>query len=694
MKYKYLIFVLCCIFFGSTSEIKADKYIDSIQSQIVELEKANLTDTVLNIRYELIKYVENSDYDLFLELTSQNIALAEKEKKNWALIDVYMELGEVFITKGIFGVALNNLNKAMSLAVNDEYKPYVGWINVAIGNAYSGMFNYSKSIEFYKSALKVFTETENVDGIGLAATDLGTSYKLLHDSENAEHYFKLGIEFREKLGNTIELGYCKMYYYEYKISQNQYSQAELDLKNLLNFSENSMEKDTDNFQYQEAMILQAEIITLMADCEKYKGNFTNEFQFLSRAAEIYKKLNDDLHVALIYNNIGNRYFENKKYELALEYADSALLVAKKSVILIEQANSLKLKADASYRLGKFKAASDFYIEQKTIHDSIYNSSVIQAISNVDVLMKTMEKEKNNQIISLKYEQDRKIHLLIIAVAVLFVLMILIYSLFLFRRYKNEQRMGLILIEKNQKISEQSIILEKINGELFLLNKSKDRFHSIIAHDLRSPACSIYSIIELLKDSYDSMTDEQIKVFIKNDYHNADDNLKLLDNLLAWSRIQGGHLDLSKSDFYINEVITEIIGPLKSMAELKNISLELANIEHVNVNADKEMISTVIRNLCTNAVKFTKGGQTIRIGAEKTNEMLEVWVKDQGVGIPKDKLVKLFDIDSEMQRKGTNNESGTGLGLQLCNEFIKLHGGKITVESEEGLGSRFAFNIPF
>lgn len=120
---------------------------------------------------------------------------------------------------------------------------------------------------------------------------------------------------------------------------------------------------------------------------------------------------------------------------------------------------------------------------------------------------------------------------------------------------------------------------------------------------------------------------------------------------------------------------------------------VGQIEHLQVYADKEMIMTVIRNFCTNAIKFTSNGKKIQIGINACEKSLEVWVLDNGIGIPEDKLDVLFNIDSQVQSKGTNDEPGTGLGLQLCYEFIKMHKGKITVESVEGEGSRFAFEIP-
>ena len=148
MKQKCLLAIFLSLYIAIPFLSKADGYCDSIKVVISQYEHQHLTDSVLNTRLELIKYVKESDYDLFLELAGQNIVLAQKHEKNWALIDVYMEMGEVLITKGIYSGALDHLNKAMNLAQTDEYKPYKGWISVAIGNAYNNMSNYKKKHGF------------------------------------------------------------------------------------------------------------------------------------------------------------------------------------------------------------------------------------------------------------------------------------------------------------------------------------------------------------------------------------------------------------------------------------------------------------------------------------------------------------------------------------------------------------------
>jgi signal transduction histidine kinase len=657
------------------------------------LEKQHLIDSVLNTRLELIKYVKESDYDLFLELAGQNIVLAQKHKKNWALVDIYMEMGEVLVIKGIYNGALDHLNKAMNLAESDEYKPYKGWINVAIGNAYNNMGNYNKCLQFYQSAFEIFKETGNTDGIGLAATNLANSYSLLNDPEKAEYYFKIGLEYREKLGNIVELGFTRMYYYDFKIKQGNYSEAESDLQALLNDLEKKSGLIANNFQVHEAKILQAEIYSLFSVCENHKGNVKDEFLYLQKALSTYKSIHDDLHLATIYNRIGKRYLQTGNYTKALQLADSAILFSKKSVVLTEQAHALNLKSGIYSRLKNPQAALDSYKAFKTISDSIYNRSVIQAISNVDVLTKTLEKEKNISILSLKLEQDRKLRFVIILVGIVFILLILLYVIMLLGRFKKEKQIGVMLKEKNRQISEQAASLQFLNQQLVQLNKSKDRFHSIIAHDLKSPIAAFYSIFDMLYQSYDQLSEEDRKSFIDMAYGEVQRILKLLDNLLTWSRIQGGNLTVNKSDFFIDEAIHEIVDSIRGMAELKDISFFIGHLDHLLIHADKEMIMTVIRNFCTNAIKFTPNGKKIQIGINASDSALEVWILDNGIGIPKDKLDVLFNIDSQVQSKGTNNEPGTGLGLQLCYEFIKMHDGKISVESVVGEGSRFAFDIP-
>ena len=597
------IFVIIIIVFSLDCTF-ADPNIDSIQNQIAQYEEKNLTDSVLNTRLELIKYVRNSDFELFLHLSNLNIELAKKENLNWGQIDAYMELSEVFISKGIFSTALKYLNEALKLAEIDEYRPYVGWVSISIGNAYEGMFSYNKAISFYQKAFNVFEETEDIDGMALSSTNIGNCYNELKDLDNARLYLTKGLEYWQQIDDPVNTDFVKMYLINLKISEGNYSEAEADLTELRKTIEKLLENNTDATLVNEANNLLSVVLWSLSDCENYLGNTKKSLTLLKHAVNLNKKTGNYINLSTIYNLLGNNYLVEKEYDLAILYADSAATMAKNEKIFIEEAKSYQLFSKIYSEINNPDKALIFYKQYKSINDSIYNNSVIQAISDVDVLVETLEKEKNNQILALKYEQERKNRITGFIGTILLIIIVSIFIFIILRRYKKEKKLSNQLIIKNGQIIEQSKNMEQLNNELSVLNKSKDKFHSIIAHDLKNPTATVFSLVNLLKQQYDESSDESRKELINMADDMAERTVKLLDNLLTWSRVQEGRLTVNYSNFIISDILNESIELSKRMAEAKGITLKLAKIENITLNADKEMITTVIRNLHTNAIKFS------------------------------------------------------------------------------------------
>ncbi|NQU84460.1 MAG: tetratricopeptide repeat-containing sensor histidine kinase [Mariniphaga sp.] len=668
-------------------------YIDSLQNLIAFYEKENLIGSVLNTRIELIKYVRYSDFELFLELSNSNLELAKKEGLNWAQIDVLMEMGEILISKGIFSEAIVTLNKALELAEIDEYRPYVGWVCISIGNAYEGLFSYQKAIYYYQRASQVLEETNITEGIALSASNIGNCYQELNELDKAEGYLNKGLQFRDSINDFVNWGYIKMYLAEIKINRGYYYEARAELKILEDFISKNIETSIDANQILEAQHLLSTIFWFTSDCEGYLNNKDEAVANLAKGISLSKKMNNFLNLANFYNLIGNIYLGEKEYDQALSFADSALALATNERSFIEEANSYLLYSNIYEESNNPNQAIQYYKKFKSVNDSIFNNSVVQAISDVDVLVQTIENEKNNQILELEVKQKQKT-ILITLIGGAFILMVIsVFVIVIARRFRKEKRLTKELTLKNEEIVQQSSNLEILNEELRKLNISKDKFNSIIAHDLKNPAATVFSLIDLLKGSYDEYPEENKKELIDMAHDMSDRTVKLLENLLVWSRIQDGRMEVKLTNFSISDVVKESLNLSKRMAEAKGVILKSAKMENLEINADKNMITTVIRNLHANAIKFTYTGKQIKSGVNKLDNSIEVWVQDEGIGIPKDKLENIFKIDSEIQRKGTNDEPGTGLGLQLCNEFIKMHNGKISVESEEGQGSRFAFYLP-
>jgi signal transduction histidine kinase len=226
-----------------------------------------------------------------------------------------------------------------------------------------------------------------------------------------------------------------------------------------------------------------------------------------------------------------------------------------------------------------------------------------------------------------------------------------------------------------------------------LNDTKDKFFSIIAHDLRSPFHNIVGfsnllVRDILEKDYAGI--ERFATIIQDSSERAMD---LLVNLLEWSRSQTGRMEFLPEMINFSQLTDNVIQLLHDSAENKGISIYTEAPVNLMVCADKAMLGTILRNLISNAIKYTRTGGQIVVKARQNNKELLVSVADNGVGIGNQEILKLFRIDQNQSTVGTQNEKGTGLGLILCKEFVGKHGGKIWVESEVGKGSTFCFAVP-
>jgi signal transduction histidine kinase len=227
-----------------------------------------------------------------------------------------------------------------------------------------------------------------------------------------------------------------------------------------------------------------------------------------------------------------------------------------------------------------------------------------------------------------------------------------------------------------------------------LNQSKDKFFSIMAHDIRNPLGSFMQLTSLLYDDYAEFTEEERLECIETIKNSANNLYSLLLNLLEWSRSQQGSINFNPEIYDLKSTIEDIFDLFSLTAEQKKITINNNLKKFLAVKYDPNLIKTVVRNLLSNAIKFTPEGGSIEIGLIEQPDCFCIFIKDTGLGIPQETIDKLFRIDTNViSSLGTNDETGTGLGLILCKEFIDKHKGKIWVESELGKGSTFYFTLP-
>jgi signal transduction histidine kinase len=242
-----------------------------------------------------------------------------------------------------------------------------------------------------------------------------------------------------------------------------------------------------------------------------------------------------------------------------------------------------------------------------------------------------------------------------------------------------------------KLAEEEIKLK--NELLQTINAEKDKFFSILAHDLKGPLSAFLGATQILTEEIQTMTLEEIKEITVSMKESATNIYGLLENLLEWSRLKRGIMDFKPETFNLKQNITASIEVLKESARKKKITISYSLPEDLTIYADSHMFNTVIRNLVSNAIKFTpKSGEISISTVAKKDNIVEVKICDTGIGISKELINKLFQLNEKTNRKGTEGEPSTGLGLLLCKEFIEKHGGKIWVESEAGKGSVFIFTI--
>jgi signal transduction histidine kinase len=339
--------------------------------------------------------------------------------------------------------------------------------------------------------------------------------------------------------------------------------------------------------------------------------------------------------------------------------------------------------------GDYKQALDNHIIYSQYIDSVVDKQKSDQIAQLEKQYETEKKEKEilqlqakQELTDIQLRKNKQLKLLGFVVA----LLLLLFVFFISKKYFDKIKLNQLLEVKNQQIA-------KSEQELRLLNAAKNKFFSIIAHDLKNPLHNVMGYSYLLSNDYHRFSEKERRKFAVDIYQSTNNILRLLENLLEWSKSQTGRLTFTPVETEFNRILENSASVLRPMAEQKNIELSFTCNDELKVYADPQMIETVLRNLINNAIKFTQKNGYIEIGAVQIEDKVRIHVSDTGVGISEEDAQNLFHIDSKVKRRGTNNEDGSGLGLILCKEFVAKNNGSLWVESTSGKGSLFCFTIP-
>lgn len=568
----------------------------------------------------------------------KSIPIYEQLKDSFQLTNCYSSIGlsYYFMTQG--AKAIPYFIKALKLREND--KEYTAEILANIALVHARMHNDKYAISYYRKAVILNKAIKDFVSLAVDYNGIGDSFLNLHQIDSSLVYYLKAHSLFRKIHNA---GY-------------------------------------------EAIAL-ANLGTVYTNYSDSLDKATNAF---NQAWVKFQKLGLNQYEADIKQGIGDVLSNKGKYKDAIDsYNESLRLTDKYNRGFPLKTTNYKKLSETYEKAGDYKSALKYHILYAQYNDSLSQKEKYEQIINLEKQYETEKKE--NEIIRLKAKQDLtdiQLHKnkQVKQLGYILVTLLLVFVFFVLLKYFDKIKSNQLLEEKNQ-------MIEKSELNLQMLNVSKTKFFSIIAHDLKNPFHTVMGYSYLLSKDYERFTEEERRKFAVNIYHSTNNIFRLLQNLLEWSKSQTGRLNYTPLYIEYKRILENSMSVLHSMAEQKNISIKFDYNDDLIIFADPLMIETVLRNLVNNAIKYTPENGSIEITAKHVGDNIKISISDSGIGIREEDIQNLFCIDSKVKRKGTNNEDGSGLGLILCKEIVDKSNGTIWAESTPGLGSTFIFTIP-
>jgi len=567
---------------------------------------------------------------------------------------------------------LEYAEKALELSFQLNYKKGEGLAYKAMGIIYYRMGIYDDAMDYCFKAIEIFKDLNEKYLLCKTYNNIGLVYFNRLEFQKAREYLQKALDIAGKLNNKTE-------------------QARV-LHNLalIEFEDGNPKKSLENHyksnvyaNAEKNHILVAYNLCFIGKCYTKLAAYDSARINLEKSIAMFKELENPNLIAMAYNQYANYFVSIKNYAKTIEYAGVAYKLGEKVGNKYMRQESLDLIAKAYTGLKDFENALKFRTRFYELSDTMRNEDNIKSIARLETKFEYEQKIKE---LNLENEKEILRSKMLAKTAILVALMLLVIIIVLFYFYKHKARTNTVLLQKTEEIL-------LLNQKLKNSNITKDKFFSIIAHDLKSPFQSIIGFSELLVEKiklkeYDNI--EQFGDIIQNSSQRA---MNLLLNLLEWARSQTGKMEFKPESVDMVELINDTIDLINDSATQKSIKIEKHLQSDVFLVVDKAMIATVLRNIISNAVKFTDENGEILIKTFSNHDNFIISVSDNGIGIDKANAAKLFRIEESFSTVGTHDESGTGLGLILCKEFVEKHGGRIWVESEVRKGSKFSVELP-
>jgi signal transduction histidine kinase len=655
------------------SQAQTPAGVDSLENVV---KSSNLPDSVrLDALTRLSGLYQFVDFARSVEYSEEAIALAANTDLPLHKIKAYRNAALLYTISGDYSSALRYDNLALELDMIVKDSVGIAKEYNAIGNDYYDLGEYDDAYFYFTQSHRMASATRDTLRMLIALHNVGRVFKELGQFEQALDHLQLSKKLSETQNDQEGIPYGLYEIGDVLLRKHEYDSALATLREALALVR-KLHVD----------IIEPKVLSTMATAYLQQNDYKNALAFYDSAYALHQKTTNRYGMAEANLGRGIVLTKEGNFEKALEKFEASLSVARTlnaRVLEIKAFNQLSVLWEQE---GDFKKALYYYKQYKQLEDTLFSQETQGKLLRDQIRFET--ESRDTQIAALSQlqvlqhgelkKQEFVRNILVVVMALSAILLVTVY-----RSGQRRRKINTLLLQHQDD-------MEKRSEELERLNQVKDKFFSIISHDLRSPINALAGLLDLIdKGAIEPAEMHKHTQELKVRFNHT---RTLLNNLLDWTLLQMDKLSLQAARINLRKIVDENIQLLISV---QNKQIDMIN--HVPTDAigyaDSNTINLVIRNLMMNAIKFTNDGGKVIIDAKSQPSEWLFSVKDNGVGMKPEVLNMLFDKTAPYTTRGTANEKGTGLGLILCKEFIEKNGGRIWVESEEGQGSTFFFTVP-
>lgn len=626
------------------------------------------------------------DFSKAQTYATKSLELADKLQDPYLRYLANQHMGISYSLGGDYTTALTYEAISLQLAVGMKDTTSMGLSHSNIGNYYHEIGEFDEAYYYLTRGYRLLSKSakNSLDSIymNIALHNVGRVFKELGQYDVALQHLRLSKRVSHTLHDAEGIPYSLDEIGDVKLRMREYDSALLYLEDALAEIHKLLLENPQSTVRE----LKPKTYIKIAQTHSSKGDFEKALLYYDSTIRIHELTKNQFGIAEVEFGRGSIFMQQGEYDKAITYINRALAMGSKLNAKVLQLNCYTHLSELWEKKGDFKKSLEAFKRYKTLNDSLFSQETQQKLFRDQVRFETEVKDdKIASLIKLEELQKTEIkkqefirNILVVVVALTAILLLTVY-----RSGQRRRRINMLLLQHQEE-------MEKRSEELEQLNKVKDKFFSIISHDLRSPINALAGLLDLIEKG--AINEDEMPAAMRELRIRFNHTRTLLNNLLDWTLLQMDKLNLQAAKIDLHKIVNENIDLLSSI-QGKNIAL-INNIPENAIGlADSNTINLVIRNLITNALKFTNDGGEVMINAEDKGREWVIAVHDNGIGMSKEIQQKLFDKINPYSTRGTANEKGTGLGLILCKEFVEKNGGRIWVESEEGKGSTFWFTLP-